>query len=80
MQQGYEVVDSYSDFPIDLFLFHTGSNYVMDTKNGPSAHKARMLLDLLISSSGLDKYLKFYRSMFDVGLGRDITVILKKRK
>ncbi|WCL51224.1 class I SAM-dependent methyltransferase [Leptospira sp. GIMC2001] len=80
IQQGYEVVDSYSDFPIDIFLFHSGSNYVMDSKNGPSAHKARMLLDLLVSNSGLDRYLKFYRSMFEVGLGRDITVILKKSK
>ncbi|UOG59334.1 class I SAM-dependent methyltransferase [Leptospira noguchii] len=75
--QGFKVVDSFSDFPIDIFLFHPKSNYVMDPKNGSDSHRARMLLDLLIYKQGIDKYLAFYRSMFEVGIGRDITVLLK---
>jgi len=75
--RGFSVIDAFSDFPIDLFLLHPGSNYVMDGKNGPSAHKARMMLDLLIAENGFDKYLNYYRAMFQVGLGRDITVLLK---
>jgi 2-polyprenyl-3-methyl-5-hydroxy-6-metoxy-1,4-benzoquinol methylase len=75
--RGYTLVDAFSDFPIDLYLLHPGSNYVSDSKNGRSAHRARMLYDIMIAQEGLDKYLSFYRSMFQVGIGRDITVILR---
>ena len=75
--RGYEVLDAFSDFPIDLFLLHPGSNYVADAGNGPAAHRARVLHDLLIADAGLDRYLAFYRAMFQVGVGRDITVVLR---
>ena len=75
--RGYDVLDAYSDFPIDLFLLHPGSNYVADTGKGPAAHRARVLHDLLIADAGLDRYLAFYRAMFQVGIGRDITVVLR---
>lgn len=76
--RGFVVVDSFSDFPVDMYLLHPGSNYVIDEANGRSAHRARMLHDLMIAQSGLDNYLDFYRAMFKVGVGRDITVILKQ--
>lgn len=75
--RGFEVMDAFADFPIDTFLLHPGSNYVMTPENGPAAHKARMLIDLMIAGQGFDKFLAYYRAMFQVGLGRDITVLLK---
>jgi 2-polyprenyl-3-methyl-5-hydroxy-6-metoxy-1,4-benzoquinol methylase len=75
--RGYKVLDAFSDFPIDIFLLHAGSNYVMDPKNGPSAHRARMLHDIMIAEAGIDKYLDYYRAMFNVGIGRCITMILQ---
>ena len=74
---GYQLIDAYSDFPIEYFLMHPGSNYINNTSQGKSAHKARVSHDLLISKEGLDKYLNFYRAMFNVGMGRVSTVILK---
>lgn len=74
---GYQLVDAYSDFPIEYFLLHQGSNYISDISQGKSAHKARVLHDLLIAEEGLDKYLNFYRAMFNVGMGRVSTVILR---
>lgn len=74
---GYRLLDAFSDFPIDLYLLHEGSNYLTDPKNGHSAHRARILHDLMIAEAGLDKYLAFYRAMFKVGTGRSITVILR---
>lgn len=78
--EGYDVLDAFSDFPIDLFLLHPGSNYVMDARNGPSAHRARVLHDLMIAKAGWDNYLNFYRAMFRVGIGRDITLVLRRRE
>lgn len=75
--RGFDCIDAFSDFPIDLFLLHAGSNYVMDKSKGPNAHKARMNFDLLIAKKGMENYLNYYRAMFKVGIGRDITVLLK---
>lgn len=74
---GFELVDGFSDFPIDLYLLHPGSNYVMDPQNGPAAHRARVLFDLLLAEQGLGSYLQVYRALFKVGVGRNITVILR---
>lgn len=77
-KRGFEILDAFSDFPIDLYLLHSESNYVMDPNSGREAHRARMLHDLMIvRNHGLDKYLEYYRAMFKVGLGRDITVIVR---
>ena len=75
--RGYELVDAFSDFPVDLYLLHPGSNYVTDPSRGSAAHRARMLHDLMIAEAGLDPYLDVYRALFKVGIGRDITVILR---
>ena len=76
--RGFEVVDAFSDFPVDLYLLHSGSNYTMDPTNGSEANRARMHHDIMIASKhGLDKYLNYYRAMFKIGLGRDITVIVR---
>lgn len=78
--RGFEILDAFSDFPIDLFLLHPGSNYVMTPENGPAAHLARMLLELKLASKGFDKFLSYYRSMYTMGMGRDITVLLRPKK
>jgi 2-polyprenyl-3-methyl-5-hydroxy-6-metoxy-1,4-benzoquinol methylase len=77
-KNGFEVLDAFSDFPIDLYLLHKGSNYIKNSENGPDANKARMEFDLLIyKNRGMDAYLNYYRSMFNVGMGRNITVIVR---
>lgn len=78
VNSGFEVIDAFSDFPVDLYLLHAGSNYVMDAKNGRDAHRARMHHDLMIAKGGLDKYLNYYRAMFHVGIGRDITILVRQ--
>jgi 2-polyprenyl-3-methyl-5-hydroxy-6-metoxy-1,4-benzoquinol methylase len=78
LSHGFEVLDAYSDFPVDLYLLHSGSNYIQDPSNGREANRARMQHDVMIARGyGLDKYLDYYRAMFKVGLGRDITVIVR---
>lgn len=77
-ERGFEVLDAFSDFPVDLYLLHSGSNYVMNAKNGREANRARMHHDIMIANkNGLKRYLDYYRAMFKVGIGRDITVIVR---
>lgn len=45
----FNILDMFSSFPIDFFLFHPGSNYINKEKNGKPAHNARVELDLLIN-------------------------------
>ncbi len=73
---GYKVMDMFSSFPVDFFLFHPGSNYIKNKKNGKEAHLARINLDLLMAQSGTENLLNLYRAMAKCGAGRNITVIL----
>jgi 2-polyprenyl-3-methyl-5-hydroxy-6-metoxy-1,4-benzoquinol methylase len=72
---GYRPLDLYASFPIDLFLFHPGSNYVADSAAGKDAHQARMRLDLLMAEAGLDRFHRACQGLAGVNLGRGITVL-----
>lgn len=75
---GFEVIDSFSDFPIDIYLLHKGSNYIKNPLWGSDANRARINHDLMIyKKSGMDNYLNYYRAMFNVGIGRNITIIAR---
>lgn len=76
--QGYQIVDGFADFPIEMYLWGGTSNYVLDRENGPFAHKARVTLDLFASRKGLGAYMRFCRSLFEIGLGRNMAVVLRK--
>jgi len=77
---GFSVVDGITDFPIELYLWGNEKNYTQDKSKGSCAHKARVELDLFFSSNGIDKYLQFYRGAFQIGVGRNICVVLKKNQ
>lgn len=80
-ERGFAVLDAFSDFPVDLYLLHSASNYIMNPTSGRDANRARMHHDLMIVRHyGLDKYLDYYRAMFNVGLGRDITIVVRPLK
>ncbi len=57
---GFKMVDAFGDFPIELFLFHEGSNYALDRSKGSGAHRARITLDLLLAERGMAPYHKFW--------------------
>jgi 2-polyprenyl-3-methyl-5-hydroxy-6-metoxy-1,4-benzoquinol methylase len=77
---GFSVTDGITDFPIELYLWGDEKNYTQDKSKGRYAHRARVELDLFFSENGMDKYLQFYRGAFQIGVGRNICVVLKKAK
>ncbi|SEL63351.1 class I SAM-dependent methyltransferase, partial [Ectothiorhodospira marina] len=74
---GWQCLALQGDFPIDLYLAHEGSNYVADRSRGPAAHQARLGLERLIGMAGPDAANRFYASLAEVGLGRNITAYLR---
>lgn len=74
---GWDVVDLWSDFPIDWFLANRHSNYVDDVSLGPEAHSARLFIERHIAAQGPENELSFYRALAAVGLGRSVTGVLR---
>lgn len=75
---GFEVIDVVTDFPIDLFLMHPGSNYVRLPETGKHAHRVRVDVELLIAREGLERLRALGVAQAQCGLGRDLTMILRK--
>ncbi len=74
---GWNFLALQSDFPIDWYLAHEGSNYVADRSRGPAAHQARLRLEHLIGQAGPDAANRFYASLAEVGLGRNMIAYLQ---
>lgn len=75
---GFEVLDIITDFPIDYFLFHPGSNYVSNPSQGKAAHQARVAIELMLSRQGFENLYCLGAAQARCGLGRELTMVLRK--
>jgi 2-polyprenyl-3-methyl-5-hydroxy-6-metoxy-1,4-benzoquinol methylase len=73
---GYDYLDIIADFPIDLFLLHSGSNYVNNPKLGKGAHNARVEMENFISKNPIEIVNSFYSNLAKLGLGRTLTIFI----
>ena len=73
VETGWACSEILADFPIDLFLLHSGSNYVREGANGRDAHQARVRTELLLGEKGHGRVNEMYAAMARVGLGRKLT-------
>jgi 2-polyprenyl-3-methyl-5-hydroxy-6-metoxy-1,4-benzoquinol methylase len=74
----FVILDAFASFPIDWFLAHERSNYIEEVAIGKSVHSARLALENLIYSTSAQRdILDFYRGLFKIGMGRNLTVIAK---
>ena len=62
-----------SDFPIDINLMNSKTNYISDKTIGKEVHKARIEIENFLHSKGVYKVNEFYSLMAELGLGRQIT-------
>ncbi|GGI54430.1 class I SAM-dependent methyltransferase [Oxalicibacterium solurbis] len=79
-ETGWICHEIHADFPIDWFLLHPGSNYVVNGAAGRDAHKARVNMELLIGEYSPDIVNEFYCSMAKIGMGRSLTAFLTPNK
>jgi len=71
---GFSIQICESSFPLEMFLLF-GENYVKDPKLGSVCHKKRVEFEKNLRKSGKTSSLKkFYRSLAELNLGRQITV------
>jgi SAM-dependent methyltransferase len=72
---GFELVVSEATFPIDIFLL-MGENYVGNDSLGRQCHAKRKMFELNLEKAGLSWLKnKWYRSMSDIGIGREVVLV-----
>lgn len=79
-ETGWECLEMLGDFPIDWFLFHSGSNYIRDKSVGKAAHRARVQIENVLHQQPIDEVIKFWSAAASLGIGRDITAFLRPVK
>ena len=72
---GFETIYSQSDFPMEVFLL-MGDNYIGNPEVGSICHQKRVNFEMSISD---DLRRKIYHALAEVGIGRDIMVLAKKK-
>jgi hypothetical protein len=71
-------VFSLADFPIDIFLSNSQSNYILDKGKGKDAHRSRILIDNFLTNESVEKTINLYEAMANIGFGRQIISFFKK--
>ena len=64
-----------TNIPIDWFLYHPASNYYANPSVGKDAHRARMMIEMLISAQDSQKALDLSIALAELGLGREIMAV-----
>jgi len=70
---GWADIEILSDFTINWFLYHPGSNYVKVKSAGKPAHIARVELENLINNRPVEDVVNFWSALAKIGMGRDLT-------
>lgn len=75
-RNGFSVIDSFGDYPIDHLLLEDAFNYYRNKPLGSSAHALRRKFLRYTAGIGVEEKLALYRSIYSAGLGRDICVVV----
>lgn len=78
-RSGFEVIHTEATFPIDLFLL-MGDNYIGDDELGRICHGRRRNLEFNLAAGGRNDLKRdLYRRLAEIGLGREIVLVGRKR-
>ncbi len=77
---GFDVIHTEATFPIDMFLL-MGDNYIGNDELGRISHGKRKALEFNLASGGRnDLKRELYRRLAELGLGREIVLVGRKRQ
>lgn len=76
---GFECLDFYGDTFVDFQLANPFSNYYEKPETGKAAHKTAVLLENLFHDISIERTIEIYRLLGDMGFGREIVGIFKKK-
>ena len=76
---GFNCEEVYGESFIDLNLFNENTNYQKNRTVGKSCYLSRIDLELFMNSISEDKTLEVFKTLGEMGLGREIIGVFKKR-
>ena len=79
-EKGFEMVDFYGDTFVDFWLVNPWSNYYERSETGKEAHQATVYLENLFHTCSIEDTLKVYRTLGNMGFGREIVGIFRKNQ
>ena len=74
---GYSVYNYYAEYPIDFDLLIDNTNYVKNKSLGKASHLKRLKVDNFLCSQSITNTNKYYKSLADLNVGRDIVMFVK---
>lgn len=77
---GYEVVFQLGEFPIELYLSNSSSNYDKNKELGKFAHKSRVEVDNFLFDQGIEKYINYYQASAEIGFSRQVVMYAKVKE
>ena len=75
---GWDVRKTFTAYPIDFNLFNENINYIENRSVGKSCHHARVAIENMFHAASVEKTIKLYEAMADMGVGRDIIMIMTR--
>lgn len=76
---GLECLDFYGDTFVDFQLVNAFTNYYEKPETGKACHKAAVRLENLFHDLSMERTVEVYRMLGDMGFGREIVGIFRKR-
>lgn len=76
-KEGFDVLESFGDFPIEIFLMNDFSNYYKHKETGPQAHFSRVKIVNYVRDQGLDIYLQWSKALAESKLSRSCILYCK---
>lgn len=77
-EAGWKVEKCFTAYPIDFNLFNSKTNYIENRESGKSCHHSRIAIENLLHSVSVNKTIKLYEAMAEMGIGRDIIMIMSR--
>lgn len=76
-REGFSVIESFGDFPIEMFLMNDYSNYYKHRDSGSQAHFSRVKIMNYVRDQGLDIYMQWSKALAVTKLSRSCIVYCK---
>lgn len=76
---GFECLDFYGDTFVDFQLLNPFTNYYERPETGKAAHNTAVCLENMLHDISMERTVEIYRMLGDMGFGREIVGIFRKR-
>jgi 2-polyprenyl-3-methyl-5-hydroxy-6-metoxy-1,4-benzoquinol methylase len=76
-KEGFDVIETFGDFPIEIFLMNDFSNYYRKKETGQQAHLSRIKIMNYVRDQGLDVFMQWSKALAETKLSRSCILFCK---